>query len=184
MKELVEIVGNNIKRIRNERELTLDQLADITNVSKSMLHQIERGESNPTVVTLWKIASSLHIPFTSLVDKPMHPVSIVRRDEITPLSDDPERYELYSYFPFDPSKKFEILSIALPPGGTKYSEAHHPGVEEYVIVIKGVVEVSINKETHTITGGDAIHFVATYPHSFENKSKEPAELIVVDCYNA
>ena len=184
MKEIVKIVGDNIKRLRKERSLSLDQLAEITGVSKSMLHQIERGDSNPTVVILWKIASSLNIPFGSLVDKPKRPVSIVTRSETTPLTDDPGQYELYPYFPFDPSKKFEILTIRLSPGGKKHSEAHQPGVEEYIMVTKGVVEVIINRDRYTISEGDAIHFVADYPHSFENKLELPAELIVVDYYNS
>ena len=47
-------IGNNLQRIRKHRQLSLDKLADLTKVSKGMLHQIERGETQPTVTTVWK----------------------------------------------------------------------------------------------------------------------------------
>ena len=51
MDNLNLIIANNLKRIRDERKLSLDKVADLTGVSKSMLGQIERGESNPTIST-------------------------------------------------------------------------------------------------------------------------------------
>ena len=50
------LVSENIKRIRQEKNLSLGDLAKLSDVSKSMLAQIERGEGNPTLSTLWKIA--------------------------------------------------------------------------------------------------------------------------------
>ncbi|SIE94010.1 transcriptional regulator [Mycobacteroides abscessus subsp. abscessus] len=52
-------IGENLRNIRRSRGLSLDMAAEATGVSKAMLGQIERGESNPTVTTLWKIASGL-----------------------------------------------------------------------------------------------------------------------------
>ena len=56
VENLNEIISGNLKRLRREKELTLDALAEMTGVSKSMLGQIERGESAPSVATLWKIS--------------------------------------------------------------------------------------------------------------------------------
>ena len=57
------IIAENLKRIRKENKWSLDTVSDMTGVSKSMLGQIERGESSPTISTLWKIATGLHISF-------------------------------------------------------------------------------------------------------------------------
>ena len=51
------VFAKNLKRIREDRKLSLDKVADLTGVSKSMLGQIERGDSNPTITTVWKIAN-------------------------------------------------------------------------------------------------------------------------------
>ena len=54
--EINTIIGNNLKKIRQEKKLTLDELAGITGVSKGMLSQIEKGTTNPTINTIWKIS--------------------------------------------------------------------------------------------------------------------------------
>ena len=50
-----QIVAGNIRRLRKEKKLTMEKLAKLSGVSKSMLAQIERGDGNPTISTLWKI---------------------------------------------------------------------------------------------------------------------------------
>ena len=54
--DINNIVAENIKQIRNEKKLTLDAAAELTGVSRSMLAQIEKGDVNPTITVLWKIA--------------------------------------------------------------------------------------------------------------------------------
>ena len=61
-------VGKNLRKIRNDLGLSLDETSKLTGVSKTMLGQIERGESSPTISTLWKISSGLKISFTSILD--------------------------------------------------------------------------------------------------------------------
>ena len=56
------VISMNLKHIREERKLSLDKVAKMTGVSKSMLGQIERGDSNPTIATVWKIANGLTGP--------------------------------------------------------------------------------------------------------------------------
>ncbi len=57
MEDIFLIVAQNLKQIRNERNLSINELAEMCGLSKSMLSQIERGGGNPTLGTLWKIAN-------------------------------------------------------------------------------------------------------------------------------
>lgn len=59
METLNSIIGNKLKEIRNKRNLSLYDVSELTGVSKAMLGQIERGQSNPTISTLWKIATGI-----------------------------------------------------------------------------------------------------------------------------
>ena len=61
------IIADNIKRIREQRRLSLDGMSRLCYVSKSMLGQIERGEVNPTISTVWKIARGLGVSFMELI---------------------------------------------------------------------------------------------------------------------
>lgn len=62
-------IGKHLKNIRQNRELSLDEAAEMTGVSKPMLGQIERGQSSPTITTLWKIATGLKVPLSSFLQE-------------------------------------------------------------------------------------------------------------------
>ena len=64
------IVAKNIRRLREESKLSMDELSKLSGVSKSMLAQIERGEGNPTISTLWKLSK---VPFDALTVRPKSP---------------------------------------------------------------------------------------------------------------
>ena len=67
------IVARNIKRLREEKKLSMDELAKLSGVSKSMLAQVERGEGNPTLSTLWKLSNGMKVPFNALTVSPQRP---------------------------------------------------------------------------------------------------------------
>ena len=66
--EVTGIVAGNARRLRERRHLTLEAAAALTGVSRSMLAQIEKGEVNPTIGVLWKIAGGYKAPFTALLE--------------------------------------------------------------------------------------------------------------------
>ncbi|WP_047153595.1 helix-turn-helix domain-containing protein [Aneurinibacillus tyrosinisolvens] len=177
-------IGKNLHRIRKGRGLSLDKLAEITGVSKAMLGQIERGESNPTVTTLWKIANGMRISFSSLVEQEAPSISVVRLDEIPPVVEEGGAYKVYTLFPFDQEKRFEVYTIDLDPGCIHYSEAHSPGVQEYVIVSHGTLNLMLGGETYTVEEGNAIRFPSDAPHEYRNESKAQARIQVVIYYPA
>ncbi len=73
------------KKIRQEKNLSLDQSTEITNISKNMLSQIERGETNPTISTLWKITTGLKVSLTELIETALPSKSLITKEEIVPL---------------------------------------------------------------------------------------------------
>lgn len=75
------IIAANLKRLRMERNLSLGQLAELSGVSKVMLGQIEKGDSNPTINMLWKIANGLKVPYTVLLDEQENDSEFISRDQ-------------------------------------------------------------------------------------------------------
>ena len=90
--ELQKVIGNNIKSIREQKKLTLDTAAKQTGVSRSMLAQIEKGDVNPTISVLWKIANGYKVSFTSLMDTHTEAPLLIRAGEVSPLVEDGGRY--------------------------------------------------------------------------------------------
>lgn len=76
-------------------------MAELTGVSKTMIGQIERGESTPTITTLWKIANGLKVSFSELIHSPLPEIKVVRKEDAQVLTEDDGRYRVYTTFPFD-----------------------------------------------------------------------------------
>lgn len=168
MENIQKNIGDNLRTIRKNRGASLDQIAELTGVSKAMLGQIERGDSNPTVSTLWKIARGLQISFSSLIQEEDSNITVVKLESITPVTESNGDYRVYSIFPFDPRKKFEIFTVEVEPGCTHISERHNEGLEEHITVISGELELSIGEEHFVLSTGDSIRFLANKVHSYKN----------------
>jgi len=183
MKEVNELIGLNLKRLREERGYSIGKLSEIVGVSKSMLSQIEKGETNPSVGTIWKIANGLRVSFTSLLNEDVETFKIVKKDQIRRIEQEDEKYAIYPYFPYSNDKKFEIYSVELEKDSKHYSEAHVKGVEEYFMVTKGQIKVSIGTEEVDLSTGDAINFVAEKEHSYINLSDQISTGVIILYYN-
>lgn len=171
MKNLNLIIGNKLKDIRNKRNLSLDEMAKLTGVSKAMLGQIERGQSNPTVSTLWKIATGLKVSFSLFIDENQDDLKTICQNNITPILEDNGKMRLYPIFPFDANKGFEIFTIELEPGCDHISVPHNDGVEEYIIVTEGQIEMNINDKKFILQKGNSMKFMANKPHTYKNTSQ-------------
>ncbi len=174
MENLNLIIGNRLKDIRNKRSLSLDEVAKLTSVSKAMLGQIERGKSNPTVSMLWKIATGLKVPFSTFIDENQEDLTIVYQDDITPIIEEDNMMKLYPIFPFDANKGFEIFTIELEPGCNHISTPHDEGVEEYIIITEGKIEMIINDKEFVLHKGNSIRFMANKAHQYKNSSEKRA----------
>lgn len=182
MDNLNLILANNLKEIRDEKKLSLDKVADLTGVSKSMLGQIERGESNPTISTVWKIANGLKISFTDLINPHQSDIVVLRKKEVEPLIEDDGRYKLYPFFPYEDGRRFEVFSVDIDEGGQLNAEAHREGTEEFLTVFQGKVTIRVNDEEHIVNEGDSIRFKADKPHGYCNYGDESAKISMIIYY--
>jgi len=168
MEDYKIIVADNLKRLRNERKLSLDKAAKLTGISKSMIAQMEKGEVNPSISTMWKIASGFKISFTELMSTPESEVEIIHKMDKSPLIEDGGQFRNYPIVHFDPEKRFEIYLIEVDAGGNLKSTPHAVGTQEYVIVTEGQLKVSVSGNSYTLNKGDTIRFKADVNHGYEN----------------
>ncbi len=175
-------IAENVKRIREEKKLTLDAAAAATGVSRSMLAQIEKGDVNPTISVLWKIAGGFKVSFTSLVERDREKPVLLRCGDTPPLDEDGGRYRNYPVFPFDRERSFESYRIVIQPGGHLTAQPHLPGSEEYVTVFSGQLEIGVGEETYLLDVGDSIRFPADQPHSYHAPGREETQLSMLIWY--
>lgn len=182
MEHLNEIIALNLRKIRESKNMSLDKMSKATGVSKSMLGQIERGESNPTITTLWKIAIGLKISFTSLLNHDDPKPVVIAEEAIEPLSADEGRYKLYPFFPYEEGRNFEMHRVVIEPSGYLKSEAHGEKVEEFITVFQGVLTIGIGGEEFLVTEGRSIKFRADKEHFYQNSGEEEVALSMVVHY--
>ena len=175
-------IGERLREIRVNANLSLDETAKITGVSKPMLGQIERGQSVPTITTLWKIATGLKKPLSSFLDNRQTEYDMVNIFDAAPITEDNGKMRAYPIFSFDPIRSTEMFRIDFDAGCRHSSDKHSDGVEEYVLVISGKLQLVINGEEVVIGKEQAIRFRADVPHEYNNPFDEKCEVYNIIYY--
>lgn len=164
-------VGAVIKTVRQSQGLSLDRAAKLTGVSKAMLGQIERGESSPTVSTLWKVSTGLRITFSRLLGSGPTEYSVTELADIAPVREARGQMLLYNVFPFDPVTGFDYFYIELKPG-CRYESPSHPNVvEEGIVVTQGMLKMEIEGQAYLLTQGASIKFPGAARHIYANETE-------------
>jgi len=168
LEQLSKVVGENLRRLRAAQGLSLESLARASGVSKSRLGQIERGEANPSISTVWQIANALRVEFSTLVSSTSANTVLVSRSRLEPVTADAGRCRTYALFAFDPALGFEVYLTEVDPGGHLHAEPHLDGTTETLTVFSGTLAVSFADEEHTVAAWEAIRFMADTVHEYRN----------------
>lgn len=180
--ELGKIIALNLKELRTERNLTLGQLSKISGISKAMLSDIEKGNSNPTINTIWKIANGLNVPYTRLMEGIENNATVVRKTEPAVQTGETEHYRVYCYFKSTPVRNFELFYVELDAGSSNASIGHSKTAQEYIYIIQG--ELSLHTETgdYTLQEGDSLVFDSSIGHTYRNQQNELLTFMVINYY--
>jgi len=181
--DLAPVVGKNLKRLRTERGLSLEKLAQSSGVSRAMLGQVELGQSAPTINVLWKMARALDVPFSALITtSATSGVKVMRGEAAKKLMSSDGSFQSRALFPFDEPRRVEFYELRLNAKGVEKADPHAPGTTENLVVAKGSVEIVVGAETHKLESGDAILFEADQPHQYRNVGTSEAVLYLVMTY--
>jgi len=172
-----KVISENLRNIRTKMNYSLDKVSELTGISKSMLGQIERGESTPTVTTLWKISNGLKISFSSLMECESNDTEIITQDKIPKLDDTSDGCTIYPFIPYSPEIKFESYIMDLAPRSIHSSEAHANANYEYVYVINGELGIDVNSTIHNVKENQMLKFNANSAHIYLNHSDQ-----IVKCH--
>lgn len=177
-------IGPVIQRHRKARGWTLEQIADLSGVSKSMLSQIERGQANPTFAVLWSLTRALGIDFADLVDDagPSEPGDIIEitGHQATPSMQSADglcRLRIFS--PPHLAGVSEWYEIEIDPGGALDSTPHAPGAFEHLTVYDGKLEVTSAAASRVVGSGETARYPADTEHRIANTSNEMARALLV-----
>ncbi len=175
-------IGTRVRFLRKQRNMTLDQLSSLSNLTKSYVSKVERGVSVPSISTAMKLAESFNITVSQLLGEEGYEdaVSIVRRDErrafMRPGAGSGYNYELIAA-----PKKFKCMEpfVMRPPLQFQDKRVFEHSGEELLYVLSGSVEIEISGKVSRLNVGDAVYFDAHLPHRTRSIGGKQATALVV-----
>ncbi len=175
-------IASRVRFLRAKSGLTLDALAAKSDVSRSMISLVERGESSPTAVVLEKIATGLGVPLATLFDDAGAAVSPVsHRADRRPWRDPQSGYVRCNISPPDVSSPIRIVEVMLPAGAHVAYESgpREVNIHQQIWVQEGSVEVTVDQAVHRLSEGDCLAMQLNVPTAFQNRTRKSARYIVV-----
>jgi len=163
-------LGKRIRALRGERGLTLDALAGRSGVSRAMISKLERGEKNPTLVVAAKVAEGLGMSLSQVVGtEGRGEVVVVPRERRMVKRDSETGFERQLLSPSFGGRGIEFTRNVVPEGSSSGEyPPHRRGVDEYLVVEKGILRACLGDEEQLLEEGDALFFEAEVPHRFDN----------------
>ena len=179
-------IALRVAELRAKRGLSLDALARESEVSRSMISLIERGETSPTAVVLEKLARGLGVLLPALFDAP--PASaqapsgpLARRDEQPAWKDPASGYVRRNVSPPGAPQPMQIVEVRFPPGRRVAFENGARGTRVYqqIWVLDGAIDVTLGDERHRLRKGDCLAMQLDRPTLFHNPTRKPARYAAV-----
>jgi XRE family transcriptional regulator, regulator of sulfur utilization len=172
--DIARRVAENLRQHRKRRELSLDQLAHATGVSRAALSQIETRKTNPTIGVMWKIASGLGVPFSELIGESQVALSVLRRGDAQLLRSTDRKFESRPLVPPAGVNQIEMYELTLAARSRYASDPHGPGTKELVVVLSGALRMTVGDNVDDLNAGDSVVFDANLPHVYENPGNAEA----------
>ncbi|HEX6255472.1 MAG TPA: XRE family transcriptional regulator [Euzebyales bacterium] len=166
---LAAAIGRNVRRLRRQRDLTLDGLADRAGLSKGTVIGVEQSRANPSIATLCSLADALGVGVATLIDPGKDPRVSIKRSVDTPaLWTSVRGSRALFLMGTDPPDIVELWDWHLAPGDSFDGDAHPEGTVEVLHVLDGALAVTVGPERHELGTGDTVLFDAVLPHSYVN----------------
>lgn len=170
-------VGSRIKQLRGYQGLSIRQLAAEIGLSAAMISQVERGINDPSLDTVRRIAKFFDVPVFDLFQgAAQSDVTVQRADEGLEVATDQADWVITRIGPGNPA--IELLEGTLGPGAVSTPEPHSHPARELVLVLEGVVDIEVGKETYRLHGGDSCAFDSRTPHRYRNPSWQRARVLI------
>lgn len=173
-------MGQRVRTLRSERQLTLRALAELTGLSPQMLSQVERGNTSPSVGTLVVIAAALEVNIGDLFGEPHvgQDAPLRRRQEQDVV--DLDNGVTIRVVVRDLRRHIEIAEAIYASGAASASKPRHHSGYEFVTVIEGKLKVEVGHATYLMRAGDSLRFASKVNHRYLNVSTHPARVVVVN----
>lgn len=180
-----ELVGRRVKKLRQERGWSLEEMATASGVSRSMLSEIERERANPTLTVTFRIASAFGMSLEDLVEGAgggASTIQVIRAGDKAQVFRNDKQCQIRTLSPLNLEKDVEFYELRLKKGGALSSQPHFEGTREFLTVEEGAVRISSGDCSETLAKGDSGTYRADLPHAIINTGRGEAVVFLVVIY--
>ncbi len=187
---LAAAVGANVRRLRNERGITLGRLAERVQIRADLLARLEEGAAVPSLRAIWHLATGLEVPFGTLLTDtflarggdPDFRLQGAERGRV--ISSASGLFRSRVLFREGDPRTPEVYELSLAPGCREDAAAHADDVYEHITVTSGRLEIEIGSRCADLGPGDSLFFRAAAPHTYRNSGTEETRALLVMTYAA
>jgi transcriptional regulator with XRE-family HTH domain len=177
--DILSLLPARLKQARQSQGLSLDAVAKLSGVSRSMVSQIERGESSPTVSTLWNLTRALQVDFAGLLeDQPVSQLEVLRAQQVPTIENRGTGCTIRILSPPEDAGHHEVYELRFAEGGVLDSAPHARGTQENLTVIEGALTVTSGEAVDRLDTGETARYAADVPHRLQAEGKARAFLVV------
>lgn len=171
-------IGLKLKELRIAKNLTQEELADRSELSKGFISQLERDLTSPSIATLVDILQCLGTNLSEFFSEDEEEQIVFGEDDFFEKSDPELRNTIEWIIPNAQRNMMEPIRLTLEPGGSTYPDLPHEG-EEFGYVLQGAVKIHVGKKIYRAKKGEAFYFTPVAQHYIEASSSSGARLIWV-----
>ena len=175
-------VGQEIQRLRLERNFTMDQLAAKSGVSKSILSQIERDRSNPTLATIWRITRALESPLENVLsaNDSTYRFEKLSRNATPEVTSEDNGFRLRILGTLNSVSSVQWYEFNAEPGAELASESHGKGSLESITLCNGNLTVTVGDDIQKICAGETLRYHTDLPHVLKNEGNKDSHGFMVN----
>ena len=171
-----------LKLLRKQLGMSLQDLAEKTDLTKSYLSKLERGLSTPSIAVAMRLSSALHVDVERLFSEEAvkDGIVLVKATDRIPLGrrDSPMKSH-YEVIVGNATGRHNHTFIVTPASDFSKAEFKEHEGEEFLFVHKGRIEINFASQLFVLSAGDAVYFNAQIPHKIRSLGSRPAQALVV-----
>ncbi|WP_037313188.1 helix-turn-helix domain-containing protein [Ruegeria halocynthiae] len=177
--DILTRLPTRLKDARRAKGLSLEAVANLSGVSRSMVSQIERGESSPTISTLWNLTRALQVDFAGLLEETdsADQIEVLRHSEVPSIDNMGQNCRIRILSPPEEAGGHEVYDILFDAGGALNSQPHARGAREQLTVLSGAVRVTSGTAVSDLKQGDTARYGADVPHAIT--AENPARVFLI-----
>ena len=167
-------LGEKIKRMRLQKGLTQEELADRCELTKGYISQLENNLNSPSIATLTDILAALGSSLAEFFQEETEEKIVYSKNEF--IEKDSDGILFKWLIPNAQKNMMEPVLVELAEGAETAGDIPHEG-EEFGYVLEGKIAIVLGKKHHSCKKGEAFYYTASKPHSIINKGKSKAKFL-------